>query len=75
MTKIKRVVEKSYFFPENLSYSKVFDPNILNRLKTGYSSLQKSRQHSLCGDVDARVSKEPDFIVNGLRSSSFKLHC
>ena len=50
--------------PENSSYSKGIDHNILDCIEKDITHYQNLGNILICGDFNARVSTEPDFIVN-----------
>lgn len=50
--------------PENSSYSKGIEHNILDCIGKDIALYQNLGNILLCGDFNARVFSEPDFIVN-----------
>lgn len=50
--------------PENSSYSKGIDHSILDCIEKNIAHYQNKGNILLCGDFNARVSTEPDCIVN-----------
>ncbi|XP_063442678.1 uncharacterized protein LOC134722974 [Mytilus trossulus] len=53
-----------YFPPSCSAYTQRLDQDILDCIENDISTFQKQGKILLCGDFNARVSSEPDFIAN-----------
>ncbi|CAG2229894.1 unnamed protein product [Mytilus edulis] len=53
-----------YFPPSCSAYTQRLDQDILDCIENDISKFQKQGKILLCGDFNARVSSEPDFIAN-----------